>query len=334
MSDNENIKPKNPGEPLKIQREKLGLSLNDIALSTKISARVLKALEEGDRSELPPRSFTRGFIRSYANYLKIDPQPIMDAYDDDPGSIAPEPLPDPAEENKKIETLNDSSTANKIFVAGGLLVLVFLIIGVKQLMDRYAQERAVETVYSEEIHPLDLPEETQTEAAQEQATNAETAPDPKPKPEESPAPQAQAPTPTPAEPQAEERQQAPAVTQAPTPAPPAAPTPPPVPAPEPQQTAQTEETTEQEETTAAAQTPTPRTQEVIIEAMDRVNISFRLDGGSSQRLSLNPESFHVLRAAREITLDINDGGRVNIIHNGTDVGNPGALGRSVRVTYP
>lgn len=271
MSEENNSESINPGEALKREREKLGLSLNDIALSTKISARVLKALEEGDRSELPPRSFTRGFIRSYANYLKIDPQPIMDAYDDDPNSAAPDPLPDPTEENEKIETLNDSSTANKIFVAGGLLVLVFLIIGVKQLVDRYAEERAVDKV-SEGVRPLVLPEEA------ERTKKANGSPQPPP-------------------------------TQA-------------------------QQEPKEEEAADTSATTGPRVQEVIIEAMDRVNVTARLDGGGAQRLSLTPESFHVLKAAREIALDISDGGRVNIIHNGTDVGNPGALGRSVRVTYP
>ena len=62
-------------------REKQGLSINDVATATKINPGVLKALEEGRLDDLPPRTFTRGFVRSYAQYLKIDPSPVIKAFD-------------------------------------------------------------------------------------------------------------------------------------------------------------------------------------------------------------------------------------------------------------
>ncbi len=46
---------KKTGELLKTAREEKGLSLHEIGLSLKISSKVLKAIEEGDETQLPAR---------------------------------------------------------------------------------------------------------------------------------------------------------------------------------------------------------------------------------------------------------------------------------------
>ena len=61
------------GARLREARETLGLSLRQIANSTRISVMSLEALERGDLSRLPGGIFTRAFIRAYAQEVGLDP---------------------------------------------------------------------------------------------------------------------------------------------------------------------------------------------------------------------------------------------------------------------
>lgn len=60
------------GENMQREREMRGISLQEIALSTKIGVRSLQALEEEDFEKLPGGIFNKGFVRAYARYLGID----------------------------------------------------------------------------------------------------------------------------------------------------------------------------------------------------------------------------------------------------------------------
>lgn len=66
------------GETLRSTREHRGLTIEQVAQDTRISARFLEALEAEQFDELPAPVYVRGFLRSYANYLKVDPQPLLD----------------------------------------------------------------------------------------------------------------------------------------------------------------------------------------------------------------------------------------------------------------
>jgi cytoskeleton protein RodZ len=60
------------GEKLRRERELRGISLDQIATATKISTRMLKALEDEKFDLLPGGIFNKGFIRAYAKFLGID----------------------------------------------------------------------------------------------------------------------------------------------------------------------------------------------------------------------------------------------------------------------
>lgn len=62
------------GARLREARERCGLSLRVIADATKISVRVLQALESNDISRLPGGIFSRGFVRAYALEVGLDPE--------------------------------------------------------------------------------------------------------------------------------------------------------------------------------------------------------------------------------------------------------------------
>jgi cytoskeletal protein RodZ len=62
------------GARLRDARERRGVSLRQIANATKISVGVLEALERNDISRLPGGIFGRGFVRSYAIEVGLDPE--------------------------------------------------------------------------------------------------------------------------------------------------------------------------------------------------------------------------------------------------------------------
>lgn len=62
------------GMKMKRLREERGVSLRQIADTTKISMGSLEALERNDISRLPGGIFSRAFVRSYAIEVGLDPE--------------------------------------------------------------------------------------------------------------------------------------------------------------------------------------------------------------------------------------------------------------------
>jgi transcriptional regulator with XRE-family HTH domain len=68
------------GTRLRQGREALGLSLEQVAVDTRILQHALIALEDGAYERLPSDVVTRGFIRNYANYLNLSPEELIEIY--------------------------------------------------------------------------------------------------------------------------------------------------------------------------------------------------------------------------------------------------------------
>src|SRR5688572_11223331 len=68
------------GARLKAARVKSGVSLREIATTTKISVAALEALEREDYSRLPGGIFSRAFIRAYALQVGLDPETTVNEF--------------------------------------------------------------------------------------------------------------------------------------------------------------------------------------------------------------------------------------------------------------
>jgi cytoskeletal protein RodZ len=68
------------GEFLRRERELRHISLDEVADRTKISRRYLEAIEEERYDRLPGETFVRGFIRSYAQSVGLDPEDTLLIY--------------------------------------------------------------------------------------------------------------------------------------------------------------------------------------------------------------------------------------------------------------
>ncbi len=73
------------GERLRVAREGLGLSIEDVATSTRIPTRHLSSLETGDFSRLPAPTYSIGFAKSYAGAVGLNRVEIGDQLRDELG---------------------------------------------------------------------------------------------------------------------------------------------------------------------------------------------------------------------------------------------------------
>lgn len=68
------------GEKLQSAREEANLTLKEISQSIRVREIYIKNLEEGKYSELPADVYTRGFLKSYCNYVGIDFEETLEMY--------------------------------------------------------------------------------------------------------------------------------------------------------------------------------------------------------------------------------------------------------------
>lgn len=68
------------GRFLQRQRETRGIPLEAIAKITRISLLNLQLLENDAFHLMPAEVYTRGYLRSYAKVLKLDPEEIIKAF--------------------------------------------------------------------------------------------------------------------------------------------------------------------------------------------------------------------------------------------------------------
>jgi cytoskeleton protein RodZ len=80
MSDGGVTRLRTIGEALRSAREAQGKSLDDAAVATRIRSSYLEALEREQFGELGGGVYAKGFLRSYAGYLGVDPAPLLEAY--------------------------------------------------------------------------------------------------------------------------------------------------------------------------------------------------------------------------------------------------------------
>lgn len=69
------------GAYLRSERERRGITIEQVASATKINIRVLHALEADHYGDLPAKPFIRGFVTSYARFIDLDASEILSQFD-------------------------------------------------------------------------------------------------------------------------------------------------------------------------------------------------------------------------------------------------------------
>lgn len=344
---------KNTGEILKKAREEKGLSLHEIGLSLKINSKILKAIEEGDEAHLPAKTFLRGFVLSYATFLHLDTNHVLQVFYEEMGSTKPKPYIRPTESSKaasaepsqesasaqeaseseptqptptegikrpkdaNLKSLQENKNTKSIVILVLGILLVISIVVTNKIIERYSKE--AEVPKSEVAQTIEGATPVDTTVAPQTVTSSTPLTPPLATPV--------APTPTPT----------PAATPIQTPV--AKPTPAPTPA----ATPTTGATPVAVGTPTATATPTPtatpkpettgKPVELIVEALDSVEIEYSAPNGKPQKIRLSSEQVHTFKSKSGLKISFSNGGAVNLILNGKEIGIPGDLGKSIKLSY-
>lgn len=331
------------GQILKEARERAGVSLNEVSFSTKISLKVLQSIEEGDHDRLPPKAFLRGFVRSYAEYLKLDVQSIMNQFQEEMGSTKPldasipnqTPPPPGTSFDKEVNQSQRRFPVAKAAVVVLILALIQGVLSVQKMLSRYQEEKVTEPVA--------------VTSAEDEKMNS-MIPEPLPAPSQNPDlqdPLTVAPLPTTSTTQFMIAGKTPTSTSSSstsstttTKPPVTTTTKPPVttttmkPPVTTTTTTQASAVTTQAPSTTTTTIPKKAPQELIIEALDSVQITYQVDDGPSKSANLNADQFLTIKAKAKLTVEFSNGAAVSIIQNGRDRGVPGSIGQPKRMSFP
>ena len=110
---------------LKAVREAKGVSLKDIFLATRITTVNLDAIEGGHFHLLPEPVYARTFIKTYARFLNIDPNPILEHYDKYIQSLQAPAIPE-NEKDKQEKTDRQPAAGRNLIMRTSVLILVMV----------------------------------------------------------------------------------------------------------------------------------------------------------------------------------------------------------------
>ncbi|QHI69188.1 helix-turn-helix domain-containing protein [Tichowtungia aerotolerans] len=68
------------GQQFKAARESKGVSEAEAATATNILTKIIHSMEADDFSGIAAPTYAKGFIRLYAKYLELDPEPLVEEY--------------------------------------------------------------------------------------------------------------------------------------------------------------------------------------------------------------------------------------------------------------
>lgn len=125
------------GDRLRTAREARRLSVKDVVKETNISPHYIEALEEEDFDRFPSETYIIGFLRNYSEFLKIDPDEIIQSYKGYKIGESATPLEELTRPTRPSVSMMVSNLTGKyknvIFVASIVLGVLILFWGVKKV---------------------------------------------------------------------------------------------------------------------------------------------------------------------------------------------------------
>src|ERR1700693_6065436 len=120
------------GSSLREARERRNLSYGQVEAETAIRTRYIRALEDEDFHILPGPTYTKGFLRAYAEYVGLDGQPFVDEFNSRPhdprSAVEHHPIP-PRPRSRPHQRRRQRRESNLIMIALAAIVAVsFLVV--------------------------------------------------------------------------------------------------------------------------------------------------------------------------------------------------------------
>ncbi|HID98080.1 MAG TPA: helix-turn-helix domain-containing protein [Thermodesulfobacteriaceae bacterium] len=153
------------GEYLKRERELRQITLEEIAEGTKIAIHVLKNMEADNWEELPAEVFIKGFVRSYAEFIGMDPEEVILRYQEDRIEEIK------GGESETIEPVSGRHAVGKNFLSGILspeIIVLMLILAVGLGVAYWFFQKPENTGLSGSTVTESLPEEQKNSAGSEE----------------------------------------------------------------------------------------------------------------------------------------------------------------------
>ncbi|MGH8903482.1 MAG: RodZ domain-containing protein [Egibacteraceae bacterium] len=122
------------GDVLRAARREQGRTLADAGAETRIRETYLAALEEEDFAAMGGDVYVKGFLRSYARYLGVDPDPLLERFrseherPEERTPIAPQPLP-PVGPVGPMGPMGPRRGLPQVVVIGGILLGILIVLG-------------------------------------------------------------------------------------------------------------------------------------------------------------------------------------------------------------
>lgn len=162
------------GATLREARVRKRLTLQQVEEDTKIRTKYLQALEDEDFDVLPGRAYAKGFLGSYASYLGLDPQTMLDEFNSRHGT-EDDPLQGPSALRRPARSRKTSGLVFFAIVAVLVLATVYLL-GLRGGGEEEAPPKVVPSALSPSpttplspspLSPSPSPSNTQTEVSVE-----------------------------------------------------------------------------------------------------------------------------------------------------------------------
>lgn len=115
------------GQTLREAREARGLTLHDMQEKTKIQPRYLKAIEDDRFNVLPGHFYTRAFVRTYAEHLGVDPQPLLSQLQEPQGHEL-ESVSEMPQLSRRADREREPSFSLAKWFSRGLLILFLILV--------------------------------------------------------------------------------------------------------------------------------------------------------------------------------------------------------------
>jgi cytoskeleton protein RodZ len=127
--------PRHLGERFRAAREARGASLSDVADQIRIRSVYLSAIEDEEWDAIGAPVYVRGFLRTYARYLKLDPEEAVAAFN----ATLPEEPPPPGTVEPARSPASGRSGLLLIWIAGTVAVLLVAFVVYNELTLRSEQ---------------------------------------------------------------------------------------------------------------------------------------------------------------------------------------------------
>ena len=161
-----NLLGQTPGQIIKAARDAKQISLNEVAQRLLLSKQIIIAIEEDNYSRIPARVYAEGYLKAYAQFLKIPADEViarfrnLNIYDDAEKELDVQP-----KINKSLNLSYFFQSKSKLLlllVGLGVLILVFLLLFIHQgaeIASSPSKFESSDVISSEEelINPQSLP---------------------------------------------------------------------------------------------------------------------------------------------------------------------------------